>query len=162
MSKLFKENEILVSKRLDKSVPLLIVDFDSFNLASPSDKNDALRILNNLNGVVSIYTTSKDNNPITQLQYHKKLHDWSVGGGESFLLDLGNAEVKSKIQICGIYRELCIVEVASIIKKSALDIEPIIIDNDDYSISAEYSVKFGDTLENRLLEHGLNIKLVTN
>lgn len=161
MCKLLKRNEVQVSKLLDENIPVLIVDFDNFNLSCAEDKKEALKISRNLINIKDIYTTSKDNSPITELHNYKKLNDWTIGNGELFLSDLADSGVKEKIQLCGIYRELCIVEVASLIKKSALNIEPIIIDNDDYSISAVCSVAEGDTLENRLLENNFIMKVIT-
>ena len=53
------------------------------------------------------------------------------------------------------------VEVASLIIKSGYNIKPVIIENDNYSISAIYSVAEGDTLENRIIECGHAFRYIT-
>ena len=46
------------------------------------------------------------------------------------------------------------------IKHSNLNVEPIIVNNDKYSVSAIYSVQEGDTLENRLAECNCSAKYI--
>ena len=153
--------EILVSETIDKSLPVVIVDFDYFNLVDVDDINWALSIVDNLKSAKNIYTTSKDNNSIKEVASFKKLSDWSKDKGDLFLKDLSDEFPDgTAVQLCGIYRELCIVEVANLIKRSNLNIEPIIVNNDKYSISAIYSVQEGDTLENRLAECNCSAKYI--
>ena len=153
--------EILVSETIDKSLPVVIVDFDYFNLVDVDDINWALSIVNNLKSAKNIYATSKDNNPIKEVASFKKLSDWSKDKGDLFLKDLSEEFPDgTAVQLCGVYRELCIVEVANLIKRSNLNIEPIIVNNDKYSISAIYSVQEGDTLENRLAECNCSAKYI--
>lgn len=152
-------SEVLISKTVDFNIPTIIIDFDLFNLEDIDYKKKANSIIENFKYFDMVYTTSKDNMPLTRLKIYNKLTDWTINDGKCFLRDLADLSHRIKnIQLCGIFRELCIVEVARIIKASALNIEPIIIDNDDYSISALYSVRSGDTLENRLSEEGLKPK----
>lgn len=153
--KALEQEKIFVSKNIKKDAPILIVDFDDVNLADPEDMAKAKGIVSNiknLNPNKVFYTLSNDC-VISDLSNCVKLGDWTENDGAEFINDLSSYSLDGmELQICGMYRELCIVEVANMIKRSNLNIEPIIIDNDDYSISATYSVQEGDTLENRLAE----------
>lgn len=51
-------------------------------------------------------------------------------------------------------------DLPTVIKRSNLNIEPIIVNNDKYSVSAIYSVQEGDTLENRLAECNCSAKYI--
>lgn len=156
-----ERNTIVVSKELRNDIPVILVDFDKVNLEFEDELTLALEVIKNLNSSYNgtIYHTCFDNNPIDEASHYQTLEYWGKNKGLDLIEDLAAMEcIPKEVQLCGIYRELCIVEVASILKRSYLPIEPIIIDNDDYTISATCSVSEGDTLENRINECGFSIQ----
>ena len=101
-----------------------------------------------------IYQTCQEGNSIPQTKNLPLLPDWTQADGIPFLKALVALFPEGgSIQLCGLYRELCLVSVAHLILKHT-NLEPIIVANDDYSISATYSVAEGETLAVRIAECG--------
>jgi hypothetical protein len=151
-------NKIFVCKDFDRSIPVLLIDFNK-EYISDDYVLQAEAIINNLKDSTTDILLSVGGEAIIELHTveYNLLGDW-FAEQELFIKNMKSSLNGSTIQLCGIFRELCLVEVAALLNKHG--IKAIIIDNDDYSISATCSVDEGDTLENRINEVGCQLEYI--
>lgn len=147
-----------VISELKEEIPILVVDLDDKSIRDDkSIQERAYLVANNIENINNkIYVTSSCGSTSLVHSYKHCFPDW-FSCTEVFLESLRLFSI-DRIQLAGIYKELCIVEVAKILQEN--DIEVYILDNDLYSISAEASVVEGDDLENRLKEVGCKYRYV--
>lgn len=112
---------IYLSKEIDLEIPILLVDFSKDEILGVPEAQEVISNLEKLN--TKIYTTQNGNPVYPGLNLPYWFSDF-----EEF-----SRLIPETIQICGLYKELCLYQLASFLipKKT-----PIIIDNDKYSISA--------------------------
>lgn len=112
---------IYLSKKIDLEIPILLVDFSKDEILDVPEAQDVISNLEELN--TKIYTTQNGNPvyPGINLPY------WFTD------FDNFSKFLPETIQICGLYKELCLYQLASFL---ASEKTPIIIDNDKYSVGA--------------------------
>lgn len=152
-----------VTEHFSSNLPVLLIDFNLLNLVDEEEFQAAFNVWNHLvqNGLKqAIYQTCQTDKALLETSAYPLLPDWTLEEGKPFLEALvARFPERSTIQLCGIYRELCMVSVAHLILQQTT-LDPIIIIDDNYSISATYSVAEGETLETRIIECGGILKEV--
>lgn len=112
---------ILLSEKIDPNIPILLVDFSEDEIQGLPE---AQVIISNLKKLKTKIYTTQDGDPVFQ---GKNLPYWFRNFEEFSKL------IPDTIQICGLYKELCLFQLASFLVPHKI---PIIIDNDKYSIGA--------------------------
>lgn len=146
-------NNIFVSKNICSHLPVLIIGLD-YNAVNEWSLQRYINIVSNIQSLSNIKFISADDSFYSYS--FPKIRDW-FNNLDGFIDDIKNILGNNRyLQLVGDYKELCIVSVAKLLKENGY--EPIIIDNDLYSISAIASVEEGDTLENRIIEEGFSVE----
>lgn len=147
-----------VISELKEEIPVLVVDLDDKSIRADEDiRQRAYSVANNIENINNeIYVTTACGSKSLLRSYQHCFPDW-FSCREAFMESVKLFSI-DRIQLAGIYKELCIVEVAKILQEN--DIEVYILDNDLYSISAEASAMEGDDLENRLKEVGCKYRYI--
>lgn len=118
---------IYVSKQINLQLPVLLVDFSPEEIEGIPEAQHVLANLAKLKKQnVKIYTT-QDGPPV--FPGYNLPYWFNAGKLNAEFSEL----VPDVIQICGLYKELCLFQLASLLQNKKT---PIIIDNDDYTIGA--------------------------
>lgn len=148
-------NEILISNEIDKNIPIIVIGLEDYYIGDEDCQNSINDICKNLISLdsSSIYVSHSSEYPmLEEMSNFYYLPNWHEGNSKEFIEIISTQFENQSIQLVGIYRELCLTQAASIIKGNIPNIEPIIINNDSYSVSATYSVMHGDTIDRMLVE----------
>lgn len=159
-----QKHEICVTKGIHPNIPVIVVEL-GISDTTEDESEDMIRVANNINkqfsnNLENAYSTCEASAPIKELKVGKHLPYYMDNNANDFINDLKALNLKGFIQIAGIHRELCVAHVARLIKENIPALEPIILTNDNYSISAKVSVEHGDTLERTLGEKGYSIRVI--
>jgi hypothetical protein len=152
-----KVPQILLSYEVNPKIPVLLVDLSDEDIWEKDETySHAMTITMNLarlqeSNQLKIYTTHSGKDlPFVNILDHQKLPFWFSKGrlNPDFLQNIR----ETKIQLCGLYRELCLFQLAALLLKA--DKTPIVIDSDHYSVPA-HELSIIETpeisIENRIL-----------
>ena len=162
------KKEVSVTSKIDFNLPILVIGFEENEEIELDldERRHMNKIANNINthfNKDSIYIPYSDSNTIIpELNGGIFLPDWFKNDSKEFIAELSSKNIGDKIQIVGMHRELCVTQAATIIKKNIPNLEPIIIEHDNYTISAIYSAAEGDTIDQILYEHELLPRYIDN
>ena len=135
---------------MDKNIPVLLIDFDSESVDADVYLQ-AQNIYKNLKGNIIYFSSATDEKCIFS-ENVIQLPSWHLNP-EEFCSALESLDVE-EIQLAGIYRELCIVKVVSLIAHNT-SISSLLLDDDSFFYKCYVQRIGGDTLERRMTEEGL-------